>query len=510
MASARRGLNTVAWTMPIEVLARPTWVLGGLCLLPDGPGHRAIHCDLVLERGLIRAVHLARQGCAPGPGDQVIDASGCLVIAGLVNAHTHSPDNMLVGTAPALPLESWSLACAALRQPVSPREIYVSTMLGCIELLRSGTTTVLDHVRFANHLDADCLDAVARAYMDSGMRAVIAPVVADRPLPQTLPLRDSDFRDPSARTAAIVAQMPADEQVARVADFIGRWHGNEQRLYGAIGPSGPQRCSDELLRRSADLSGQRDVLLHTHVLETRVQQAMAQQLYGCSMVRHMDDIGLLRPQTNLVHAVWLDSEDIERIGRSGATVVHNPVSNARLGSGTCPLPALLERGVSVALGTDSACCNDSNRVLETAKWAALVHNSPATDPHCWVGPEVALRLATREGARVLGLGQVTGAIAPGMAADLALFTLRAPGLVPLHDPVRQLVLSHAGAPADLVMVAGRVLVRDGSCTFITEDDLWSEAQAFADRRHGIAPNAHPLADPVHHMLRRVHALTSPP
>jgi 5-methylthioadenosine/S-adenosylhomocysteine deaminase len=491
-------------------LMQTTWLMGGLCLLPDGAGHRATRCDLVLKQGLISAVHLAGQGGAPAPGEQAIDASGCLVIPGLVNAHTHSPDNLMLGTALALPLESWSLACAAVRQPASPREAYVSTLLGCIEMLRSGTTTVLDHVRFANHLDADCLDAVARAYQDSGMRAVVAPVVADRPLAQTLPLRDSDFHFPPLPDTAVAEQLPAHEQVARVADFIGRWHGKEQRLYAAIGPSGPQRCSDELLQRSADLSGLRGVLLHTHVLETRVQQAMAQQLYGCSMVRHLDDIGLLRPQTNLVHAVWIDQDDIERIASSGATVVHNPVSNARLGSGLCPLPALLERGIPVALGTDSACCNDSNSLLETAKWAALVHNSPDSDSREWVGPQIAFRLATREGARVLGLERVAGAIAVGMAADLALFTLRAPGLVPLHDPVQQLVLSHAAATAALVMVAGRVLLRDGCCTSIAENDVWSEAQAFADRRRGAVLTAHPLAEPVHRMLRRVHALAPLP
>ena len=496
--------------MPIEAPTRSTWLTGGLCLLPDGPGHRARRCDLVLVHGLISALHPAGKGGAPAPGDQVIDASGCLVVPGLVNAHTHSPDNLMVGTAPALPLESWSLACAAARQVLSPREVYVSTLLGCIEMLRSGTTTVLDHVRFANHLDADCLDAVARAYLDSGMRAVVAPVVADRPLEQTLPLQPGDYGAQRPHAPASGASLPAQEQVARVADFIDRWHDREQRIYAAVGPSGPQRCSDDLLLRSADLSRQRAVLLHTHVLETRVQHAMAQQLYGGSMVRHLDELGLLRPHTNLVHAVWIDRDDIERIGSTGATVVHNPVSNARLGSGTCPVAALLAHGVPVGLGTDSACCNDSNHLLETAKWAALVHNGPHSDPRDWVGPQQALRLATREGAQVLGLGQVTGAIALGRSADLALFSLREPGLVPLHDPVQQLVLSHAGASAELVMVAGRVVLRDRRCTSILESEIWSEAQACADRLRGAGTAAHPLAEPVQRMLRRVHALPVSP
>ena len=490
--------------MPIDTVQLPTRITGGLCLLPEGSGHRAARCDLLIDRGSIVSIHPAGQAGVAAPGETVIVASDCLVVPGLVNAHTHSPDNLMVGMAPALPLESWSLACAAARHPVSPRELYVSTLLGCIEMLRSGTCTVLDHVRFAPHLDAECLDAVARAYLDSGMRAVVAPVVADLPLHQTLPLHDSDYLDSSSRPSGTEAPMPAAEQVACVEEFIQRWHGKEHRLYGAIGPSGPQRCSDDLLVRSAELSDRLEVLLHSHVLETRVQQQMALQRYGCSMVRHLDDLGLLQRRTNLVHAIWLDEGDIERIAESGATVVHNPVSNARLGSGLCPLPALLRHGVPVALGTDSACCNDGNRLLETAKWAALVHNSPDTNPRHWVNAHTAFRLATREGAQVLGLGHVTGAIAPGMAADLALFKLQTPGLVPLHDPVQQLVLSHTGASAHMVMVAGRVLLQDARFTGLSESSLWSEAQALADRRRPSTGAAHALAGPVNRMLGRIH------
>lgn len=491
--------------MAIDIVRLPTRIAGGLCLLPDGIGHRAARCDLLLDKGEIVAIQAPDQAGAPLPGETVIDASDCLVIPGLVNAHTHSPDNLMVGMAPALPLESWSLACATARHSVSPRELYVSTMLGCIEMLRSGTCTVLDHVRFAPHLDADCLDAVARAYLDSGMRAVVAPVVADLPLELTLPLRDSDYLGSTSRPGESVAPFSAEEQMARAEDFIDRWHHKEHRLYGAIGPSGPQRCSDDLLLRAAELSERREILLHSHVLETRVQQQMARQRYGCSMVRHLDNLGLLKRRTNLVHAVWLDEGDIDLIARSGSTVVHNPVSNARLGSGICPVPALLRSGVPVALGTDSACCNDGNRLLETAKWASLVHNSPDTPSRDWITPHTAFRLATREGAQVLGLERITGAIAVGMAADLAFFKLQSPGLVPLHDPVQQLVLSHAGASADMLMVAGQVLIRESRFTEISESDLWTEAQAFADQRRPPARAAHPLSEPVNRMLRRIHA-----
>lgn len=486
---------------------------GALCLLPDGSGHRAERCDVLVVHGCIAELNPAGHGAAPSPGDRVIDATDCLLVPGFVNAHSHSPDNLIAGTAPALPLEQWSLACAAARGAPSAREIYVSALLGCIEMLRSGTTTVLDHVRFADHLDADGLDAVANAYRDAGMRAVIAPVVADRPLADTLPLDAEDMAGLPSCQASSAPQMPADEQVARVADFVRRWHGTEGRILGAIGPSGPQRCTDALLMRCGAFSQAHGLLLHTHVLETRAQREMGRRLHGGSTIRHLDERGLLGRRTHLVHSVWVDDEDLDRIARKGAAVVHNPVSNARLGSGVAPVPAMLRRGIRVALGTDSACCNDSNHMLETAKWAALLHNTRSHDSSDWIGPQTALRLATRDGADALGLGTVTGAISVGLAADLSLFKLQAPGLVPLHDPVQQLVLSHARAAADLVMVAGCIVVRDGACTRIREAALWAEAQAFADQRRSVARTApaipaHPLFAPLAHMHRRIHALPS--
>lgn len=485
-----------------------TWLRGGLCLLPDGDGHRAERCDLEIVAGRIAAVHAAGKGKPGVLGDEVLDASDCLVVPGLVNAHTHSPDNLIKGSTPNLPLELWSLQCSAGRERQSPRETYVAALLGCIEMLHTGTTTVLDHIRFHPAPDPEGLDAVARAYRDAGLRAIIAPVVADRPVAETLPLEPSD--QPPARSAMAGAPMPASEQISLIEQFIRTWNGAENRIHGAVGPSGPQRCSDHLLELAGDLSQRYETLLHTHVLETRAQQVMGYRLYGKSMVRHLEALGLLTPRTNLVHTIWTEEDDLDLIARSGAAVVHNPVSNAKLGSGLCQLPAMLRKGIPVALGTDSACCNDSNNLLETAKWAALLHSLHSPDPGTWVGPENALRLATRGGAKVLGLGGVTGSIAPGLAADLALFRLRSPGLVPLNDPVRQLIQSQGGAAVHMVMVAGRIVLEQGRCLSIPEEAIWEEAQELADRRlrrgTPIPASANPLTDPVTRMYRRINHL----
>lgn len=234
---------------------------------------------------------------------------------------------------------------------------------------------------------------------------------------------------------------------------------------------------------------------------------MGRRLYGRGTLAHLAALGLLSPRTNLVHALWLEPGDLDRIAAAGAAIVHNPVSNARLGSGRFPLPAALRRGVRVALGTDSALCNDSNNLFETMKWATLLPNLVEEEPEDWVRPGTALRLATAGGADAIGLGEVTGALAPGMAADITLLRLASPAFAPLVDPVRQLVQSENGAAVDTVMVAGRVLVRGGRCTHLDETALWAEAQEAAERclrdnRDAYAAAAR-LEEPIRRMRRRI-------
>lgn len=481
-------------------------ITGGLCLLPTPTGHRAERCDIEIVDGVIVELRAAG-GPAATDVDEVIDARDFLVTPGMVNAHTHSPDNLLRGTAPNLPLELWSLSTAVGREGRTKREVRVSALLGAVEMLRTGTTTVLDHIRFSPDLDPDGLEAVASAYREIGIRAVIAPVVADRPVVETLPF-DPDELPPATQDAyGRKALMPAAEQVAIVERFVRAWHGRDGRISVAIGPSGPQRCSDDLLERAGELSRRCEIAFHSHVLETRAQQVMAQRLYGCSMIAHLDRLGVLSPRASLVHVIWADTADFDLIARSGAAVIHNPVSNAKLGSGVCRVPALLARGVTVGLGTDSVCCNDSNNLLETAKWAALLHSLHVRAPESWVGPERALVAATRGGARAIGLGDRVGSIAPGFAADLTFFRLHSPAFAPLNDAVRQLVQGENGSGVEMTMVGGRVVMRRGRCVAIDEDALWAEAGELAAHRlsanAGIFGAASRLAEPIRRMYRRI-------
>ncbi|WP_172717197.1 MULTISPECIES: amidohydrolase family protein [Neorhizobium] len=480
------------------------WFDSALCLIEKADRFHAEQRSIEIDDRQIGALHPA--GSRPSPDCEFVDASDLIAVPGLVNCHSHSPDNLVRSTTGDLPLELWSLTSSAGREKRSLREIYISTMLGAIEMMRSGTTAVLDHVRISPDIDGEALDAVARAWRDSGMRAVIAPVMSDRSVVETMPFEADDLAGLDLSAYGNRAPLPAREQMVIAEAFFCRWHGAaDGRIRVAIGPSGPQRCSDDLLAAAADFSRRHDTPLHTHILETRLQREMGFKLYGRGTIAHLDDLGLLTPRTNLVHSIWLEPNDADRIAAADATVIHNPVSNARLGSGYCPLPDLIGKGIRIGLGTDSACCNDSANLLETMKWVALLHRLRSDDETAWLGPESALRLGTSGGANVLG-SKMTGRLEAGCAADITFFKRKAPAFSPLHDPVRQLVLSESGAAIDRVMIAGRVVVSNGRSTKIDETAIWDEAQALADKRRvdGMAAQAatHLLEGPIGKMRSR--------
>ncbi len=438
-------------------------VRGGAVLTLDAAGTVYDFGEVVAEAG--RVVYAGpADALPPAPDDDVVDADGGLVLPGLVNAHCHSSDSLVAGTAPALPLEAWSLYTEAGRFGRTPRDVYLSAALAAMDAAKSGTTTLLDHIRLSPALTPDGLDAAAQAFLDVGVRPVIAPVVSDLAPAETMPL---DLIDLPSELAASLRRpgVPWREQLDVCEAFLVKWQG---RVTVQIGPSAPQRCSDVLLDACGAFAQRYGARLHMHFLETAAQAVVAGRRFSGGTARAFGDRGLLA-NSSLVHCVHVDDDDVGAIVASGAVVVHLPHANLRLASGTMPWGAFASRGVPIALGTDGVLCNDSLSMFSVMKTAGLLHaGQPGTDAIDL------LRAATQQGARACGVDGI-GALTPGARAD---FVVLAPAVS--RDPLDRAVYGEESRPPRVVVVDGQVVVRDGRLTRVDEDGLIAEAREAAE------------------------------
>ncbi len=410
-----------------------------------------------------------------GTSDGAIDCSRFAVVPGMVNAHAHSNENWFRGLWDNLPLEPWMLfSYPVLAAPAqSAEEIYVRTLLGGIEMLRSGATCVVDFL----YDNEAALEPVVRAYRDLGLRTLVALAMSDRAYHETVVLDEGlvsrDLVDRMERE-----KPPSwDEWSAVARRAVERFHRPDEGISICLAPSGPQRCTDELLVGSAALADELDLMIHIHVLETRMQAVSGQQLYGRTLPEHLDDIGFLSPRVCFEHGIWLAPSDLELVRDRGVTIVHNPVSNMKLGSGIAPVPELLRHGVNVALGTDGMCSNDGNDMFGALKAASLLHKLWEIDYESWLGAAEAWQMATAGGATAAGDPDGLGAIEPGRRADLVLLDLDSIVFTPLNDPLRQLALGSTTQAVSSVMVGGEWRVRDGRVTGVDEAAVLAEGRA---------------------------------
>jgi cytosine/adenosine deaminase-related metal-dependent hydrolase len=407
-----------------------------------------------------------------------VDCSRFAVVPGMVNAHTHSNENWFRGLWDNLPLEPWMLfSYPVLAAPAqTPDEIYVRTLLGGIEMIRSGATSVVDFLYELQGFTDESLDAVVRAYRDLGLRALIGLGMGDRAYHETVVLDESLV--PLRLLERLEREQPpsAGECVDFMRHAVDRFHRPDEGISIAPAPSGPQRCTDELLTACAALADERDLVVHIHVLETRMQAVSGQRLYGRTLPEHMDAIGFLSPRVCFEHGVWLTPGDVELVRDRGVTIVHNPVSNMKLGSGIAPIPELLRERVNVALGTDGACSNDGNDMFAALKAAAIVHKLWDIDYEEWLGAAEAWRMATVGGAAAAGDRDGLGALEPGRRADLVLLDLDSLVFTPLNDPLQQLALGSTSLAVHSTMVGGRWVLRDGRVTGIDEQAILQEGR----------------------------------
>ncbi len=447
---------------------------------PQRPWGYTSDQHIILEDNRIAAITGRRP---EGDFDRVISGRSRLAIPGLINAHTHSPENILRATTDRMPLEPWLVHMFGASGPYSPRDYYLSIMLGAVEMIHTGVTGVVDHFWMNPPLEPAALQAAMQAYRDSGLRAAVAPIYKNAQLEveagvaHGYPLGETFFAQLSQHF------LPVPEIIAILEDFIQGWHGAESgRLRCLVGPVGLHWVTEELLRASLELARRYQTGLHMHLLETYVQDWVCRRHFGKSGVAWLAARELLGPEVSLPHSVWVAEADLPYLARAGASVVHNPAANLKLGSGLAPVRAMLEAGVNVALGTDGSASSDNQVLFEALRLAALIHNPAERNPQRWISAREAVHMATEAGAVVLGLAGQLGKLEAGYLADLTLLDLSSPHLAPLNDAYRHLAFCESGASVRTVIVDGRVVMHEGRIETFDEAALIAEVREAAKGR----------------------------
>ena len=440
-----------------------------------------VEVDLVIFGGTVITMDAARRVLTPGAvairgtdivavgeSDEVrrthaatrtIDASGGIVMPGLVNTHTHAPMVLYRGLADDLALMDW------LEQYIFPAEartvtagfVEVGTRLAALEMIRSGTTTFADMYYFEGD--------VARATRAAGLRAVLGQTIIGPPAPD--------------------AKTPA-EALARTDAFITAFK-DDALITPAVAPHSMYLVDRATLLACRNLAVKRGVPLLIHVAETQAEIATARERHQASPVEFLEAMSFWGPVTVAAHGVWVSDADIAILARRGVGVSHNPESNMKLASGVAPVPKYLASGVPVGLGTDGAASNNDLDMFEAMRQAALLHKLTTGDPRT-VPAIAALEMATIGGARVLGLERSVGSLQAGKRADVVIVDAAQPRHTPMYDPVSHLVYVMRGDDVVTTIVNGRVLMENRRVLSLDERKVLEDARRVAEAvRRAVRP-----------------------
>ncbi len=383
---------------------------------------------------------------------EILDASGCMVMPGLINVHTHAAMTCFRGLADDLPHQEWlhEHIFPAEAHHVSEEMVYWGTMLAVVEMIKSGTTTFCDGYF--------CEDGTARAVAASGIRAIVAQGVIDFPAP--------GIPDPRINVKAAEA-------------FVFRWQGKSPRLIPSIFCHSLYTCSPETLTRVKEVCREHGILFQIHLAETMNEVEEIQKRYGRRPVDHLKALGLLDAETLCHHAVWVTGEEIELLAQKGVGVSHNPESNMKLASGVAPLPTMLASGMKVGLGTDGCASNNNLDMFQEMDTAAKLHKVHWGDPTLCSAVQVAA-MASSGGASALGMRGELGSLEPGKKADIITIDINQPHLTPMYEPCSHLVYSARGADVRDVIIDGRIVMRQRRLLDVDEQEIMARVREIAD------------------------------
>ncbi|MFL5265300.1 MAG: amidohydrolase family protein [Stellaceae bacterium] len=435
--------------------------------------------DILIADDTIREI--VPPGSAAPEGAVQIDATRRLLHPGLVNAHTHGHGNLAKGMGDRWTLELLLSAAPWITGNRNAEEKYLSTQLGAVEMVLKGCTACYDLSFEWPTPTTEGLKLVGQAYADVGMRAVIAPMVADRSFYEAIPGLHDALPQPLKASVAELRLAPTDATIAAIRAAFGDWSFDRDHVKPAVAPTIPHHCSDAFILGCAGLAREFGVGLHSHVAESKVQAITGIRLYGRTQTAHLDALGVLGPDFTVAHGVWLDNDDMARLGDHGASVAHNPGSNMRLGSGLADTRAMLERRVNLGIGTDGANCADNQNMYEAMRLASFVSKVQGPDWRRWLSTREAALAATEGSARALGFGGRIGRLAPGWKADIVMLDLDHPNWLPFNDPVNQLVHTEDGTAVASVMIGGRLVVDNRRVVTVDLERLRDRVAAARDR-----------------------------
>lgn len=382
--------------------------------------------------------------------DVVIDAKGKVVLPGLINDHTHLAMVLLRGVADDMALMPWlETKIWPIEKNLRAEDCYAGALLGCLEMIKSGTTCFADQYFF--------MENVARAVEEAGMRASLSYGIIE--------LGDSKRRE---------SELRAGEKL--VKERNGTVKG---RITTMFGPHAAYTCSPECLMNVKELAKKYKVGIHTHISETQEEVEQITEKYGKRPVEHLDAIGFLGPEVLAAHCVWVTEREIKILKERGVKPVHNPISNMKTASGVAPVQEMLDAGIPVALGTDGAASNNALDMINEMKFAALLNKVHKLNPII-VSAATTLEMATINGAIGLGLGKKIGSLEVGKKADIIIVDFKKPHLTPLHNVVSHLVYSAVSSDVDTTIVDGKILMQGREVLALDEDKVLERAQKTSD------------------------------
>ncbi len=377
---------------------------------------------------------------------RTLDGQGKVALPGLVNCHTHVSMTLFRGIAEDKSFDEWwREAIWPLEQKLKRSHIYDGALLGCLEMIKSGTTCFAD-MYFHE-------DAVAEAVKKSGLRAALAPGIIE------------------------VGSSKMGRKTLQAAVKISRkYHGcADGRISIQLGPHTAYTCSPELLKRMRKMASKLKIRLHIHLAESKSIAEAVRKNFGLSEVELLEKVDFLKPDVLAAHCIHLSKKDVKIIKRHNVKVAYNPVANMKLASGVPRIHDLLKLGITVGIGTDGAACNNSSDMFESMKIAALLQKTFYMDPTVLPAEKV-LKMATIEGAKALGLENIVGSLEVGKKADLILINFEKPHLTPTHDLYANLVYSARGSDVDTVIVNGKILMENRKVKTLNEFEVMERAQ----------------------------------